>query len=98
MKRQWGYDHIMTKKGVKRASADFGLIALAYNPSTKLRTGLNRIINIVGIKDLIEELRRLVLSLFKLFLELFLPVSNQISYLKQNFNTLVNKPKNHHFM
>ncbi|MEO2072744.1 MAG: IS1182 family transposase [Zunongwangia sp.] len=31
IKRQWGFDHIMTKKGIKAASADFGLIALAYN-------------------------------------------------------------------
>ncbi|MBW2963039.1 IS1182 family transposase [Mesonia aestuariivivens] len=31
MKRQWGFDHIMTKRGIKAASADFGLIALAYN-------------------------------------------------------------------
>ena len=90
MKRQWGYDHIMTKKGIKRASADFGLIALTYN--------LKRIINIMGIKELIEQLRRLVLSLFKLFLGLFLPLTNQISYFKRNVNTLVNKPKNHHFI
>ncbi|WBL24256.1 IS1182 family transposase [Zunongwangia sp. HGR-M22] len=31
MKRQWGFDHIMTKRGIKAAAADFGLIALAYN-------------------------------------------------------------------
>jgi len=31
MKRQWGFDHIMTKKGIDSESADFGLIALAYN-------------------------------------------------------------------
>jgi hypothetical protein len=29
-----GFDHILTKKGIKAASADFGLIAIAY-PSTK---------------------------------------------------------------
>jgi transposase len=90
IKRQWGFDHIMTKKGIKRASADFGLIALAYN--------LKRMINIMGIKEVLEELRRLVLSLFKLFLDLFLTVSNQISYFKRNFNTLVNKPKNYHLI
>jgi hypothetical protein len=90
IKRQWGFDHIMTKKGIKRASADFGLIALAYN--------LKRMINIMGIKEVLEELRGLVLSLFKLFLDLFLTVSNQISYFKRNFNTLVNKPKNYHLI
>ncbi|MDT0678790.1 IS1182 family transposase [Zunongwangia sp. F117] len=31
IKRQWGFDHIMTKRGILPASADFGLIALAYN-------------------------------------------------------------------
>lgn len=31
IKRQWGFDHIITKRGIKAASADFGLIALAYN-------------------------------------------------------------------
>jgi transposase len=31
IKRQWGFDHIITKKGLKAASADFGLIAIAYN-------------------------------------------------------------------
>ena len=31
IKRQWGFDHIMTKKGIPSASADFGLTALAYN-------------------------------------------------------------------
>jgi hypothetical protein len=90
IKRQWGFDHIMTKKGIKRASADFGLIALAYN--------LKRMINIMGIKEVLEELRRLVLSLFKLFLDLILTVSNQISYFKRNFKTLVNKPKNYHLI
>jgi len=31
IKRQWGYHYIITKKGRKMASADFGLIALVYN-------------------------------------------------------------------
>ena len=48
MKRQWGFDHIMTKKGKKRASADVGLIFIAYN--------LRRLLNIVGIDGLREAL------------------------------------------
>lgn len=40
IKRQWGFDHIMTKKGLESASADFGLIALTYN--------LKRLINIIA--------------------------------------------------
>jgi len=40
IKRQWGYDHIMTKRGIRSASADVGLIFLAYN--------LRRMFNILG--------------------------------------------------
>jgi hypothetical protein len=38
MKRQWGFDYILTKKGIEAASADFGFIAIAYN--------LKRLLNI----------------------------------------------------
>jgi len=31
LKRQWGFDHILTKRGLAAASADAGLMALAYN-------------------------------------------------------------------
>lgn len=31
MKRQWGFNHIITKKTIQRASADVGLIFIAYN-------------------------------------------------------------------
>lgn len=48
MKRQWGFDHILTKKGIAAASADFGLIALAYN--------LKRIMNLkVAVKNGIKN-------------------------------------------
>ena len=40
MKRQWGFDHIMTKRFIHRASSDIGLIFSAYN--------LRRLINLVG--------------------------------------------------
>ncbi len=52
IKRQWGFDYILTKKGIQRASADVGFIFVAYN--------LRRIINIVGFKVL--------LAYFKAFL------------------------------
>lgn len=39
IKRQWGFDYIITKRTIEAASADVGLIALAYN--------LKRIINIL---------------------------------------------------
>lgn len=42
IKRQWGFDHIITKKGIIRASSDAGLITLAYN--------LKRLFNLLGSK------------------------------------------------
>ena len=47
-KRSWGYDHIMTKKTMKHASADVGFIFIAYN--------LKRILNIIGIDQLMSFL------------------------------------------
>ncbi len=46
MKRQWGFDHIMTRKTKARASADVGFIFIAYN--------LRRMINIIGIYRLMS--------------------------------------------
>ena len=51
LKRQWGFYFISTKKGIKRAGADVGLMFCAYN--------LRRIINLVDknlIKKFLEEL------------------------------------------
>lgn len=48
IKRQWGFNYIITKKYFERAEADFGLIMTAYN--------LRRIFNLVGIEKLIEHL------------------------------------------
>jgi len=45
MKRGWGFDHIMTKKTIKRATADVGFIFIAYN--------LKRLMHIIGIEQLI---------------------------------------------
>ena len=61
IKRQWGFDHIMTKKGMTRASSDVGLLMTAYN--------LRRLINIVGIKTLIKCAKQL-LSYFLELMEL----------------------------
>jgi transposase len=46
MKRQWGFDHIMTKKSIKRAATDVGFIFIAYN--------LTRLMNLIGINKLME--------------------------------------------
>lgn len=45
IKRQWGFDHIITKKGIRSASADFGLIALAYNLKRLIKLGWKPKIN-----------------------------------------------------
>lgn len=73
IKRQWGFDHIITKKGIKRASADFGLIALVYN--------LKRIMKIVSFKDLIQSLKKTleailltVLSLIKRYTPILMKI------------------------
>ncbi len=54
LKRQWGFDHILTKQGKQRASADVGFMLIAYN--------LKRIINIMGVQLVIERLIQLVMS------------------------------------
>jgi transposase len=73
IKRQWGFNHIITKKGIHSASADFGLIAIAYN--------LKRILNIIkqkGIQDfiIIKQPYKALLILLSTFLSL---LKNKIS-------------------
>ena len=55
MKRQWGFSYILTKKGIKRASADVGFMFIAYN--------LRRIGNILT-HNLLKEYLRILISLF----------------------------------
>jgi transposase len=55
IKRKWGYNYILTKKGKERASADVGLMFIAYN--------IRRIINILGRDELKKYLEALVLLL-----------------------------------
>jgi hypothetical protein len=59
IKRQWGYNYILTKKGKERASADVGFMFIAYN--------LRRIINIIGQKRLRECLQGPLSSVFHLW-------------------------------
>ena len=56
IKRQWGFDHIITKRGMKRAGADAGFMFIAYN--------LRRIMNIVDKKLLTRFLKELVFLFF----------------------------------
>jgi transposase len=59
IKRQWGFYYIMTKKGIKRASADVGLIFVAYN--------LRRLLSVLGKEVLKSYLKELWLFLFRFF-------------------------------
>ena len=52
MKRQWGFDHIMTKKTKARASADVGFVFIAYN--------LRRLFNIIEKDQLMAYLSAIV--------------------------------------
>jgi transposase len=56
IKRQWGFYYITTKKGIKRASADVGLMFTAFN--------LRRILNIIDPKTLQKVLKELALLVF----------------------------------
>ncbi|MBS0646125.1 MAG: IS1182 family transposase, partial [Verrucomicrobia bacterium] len=58
IKRQWGFYYISTKKGIKRASADVGLIFTALN--------LRRIINLLNKNDLKAFLKELCFLFFPL--------------------------------
>ncbi|MGQ8338801.1 transposase, partial [Sunxiuqinia sp. A32] len=72
IKRQWGFNYIITKKYMERAEADFGFTMLAYN--------LRRIINLVGGKQLFDYLSIIFSILCSLFapFKLFLNLTNQI--------------------
>lgn len=61
IKRQWGFDHIMTKKNKERASSDVGLIMSSYN--------LRRLFNILNINELMEYLIKSILKMAKWLLE-----------------------------
>jgi hypothetical protein len=50
IKRQWGYDYTLMK-GMKKVAGEFAIIFTIYN--------LRRSINIIGIKELINRLKRL---------------------------------------
>jgi transposase len=53
IKRQWGFSYILTKKYKQRASADVGLMFIAYN--------IRRIMNILGKNELKKYLKELIL-------------------------------------
>jgi transposase len=62
IKRQWGFNYVLTKNGINRASADVGFMFIAYN--------LRRIVNILG-QNLMKEYLRILLPLFLTVLDFF---------------------------
>ena len=86
IKRQWGFSYILTKKGIKRAEADVGLMFVAYN--------LRRLINIIGFDRLISYLISISYnfdpksSIFSLFKRLKIKTQKQIKQIQQNFYSL----------
>jgi len=59
IKRQWGFSYILTKKGKERASADVGLMFVAYN--------LRRLMNIIESERLKKYLSMLILLFSRIF-------------------------------
>jgi len=55
IKRQWGFNYILTKKGIARAGSDVGLMFIAYN--------LRRIGNILTM-DVLKEYLKAIASLY----------------------------------
>lgn len=78
IKRQWGFNYIITKKYMERAEADFGMIMTAYN--------LKRLINLIGIKKLIQYSQGngfcflLKTPLYKLFLAILSPQPDKTKF------------------
>ena len=81
IKRQWDFYYIMTKKSIKHASADVGLIFTAYN--------LRRIFNLIDqniLKQYLNVLASLLWPLkdvFKAITELLIFNENQRPFLKK---------------
>ncbi|MDT0645022.1 transposase, partial [Zunongwangia sp. F363] len=73
IKRQWGFDHILSKKGMKRASADVGFIFIAYN--------LRRIMNLMGEK-VWKKLGKSVYACFLLLLNRYKSILKLTDFFK----------------
>ncbi len=86
IKRQWDFYYVMTKKSMKHASADVGLIFTSYN--------LRRIFNLINQNQLKKFLRELGLDFlvlrrhFKLLYELLINQNRQRIILKMNLKAV----------
>lgn len=75
MKRQWGFDYIMTKKTLKHAAADIGLIYCAFN--------LRRIFNLADKNAIKVYLKALTLISIQI-LGYFKPEPGMLIFTLQN--------------
>ena len=82
IKRQWGYNYVLTKKGKERASADVGFMLISYN--------LRRIINIIGQKRLRECLQGLLFHVFHCWPTILLEIELFSRSLKEFRKILLN--------
>jgi hypothetical protein len=88
IKRQWDFYYIMTKKTIKHASADVGLIFSAYN--------LRRIFNLIDQNLLKQYLKVLApffddfTALFNAFYVKFSFENVKVTFLKKNSNCSLN--------
>ncbi|MCW2120515.1 hypothetical protein M2326_002833 [Flavobacterium sp. 7A] len=89
IKRQWGFYYIMTKKTIKRAAADVGLIFTAYN--------LRRIFNLID-PNILKQYLKLLALLFWALKEDFKAVyhflnfrNRKYTFTKRLFNCCLNR-------
>jgi transposase len=81
IKRQWGFNYIITKKYIERAEADFGFIMMAYN--------LRRIINIIGMK----KLQGYLAGIFSFLFDKIARFKLILSHLKPIIERIMKEPK-----
>lgn len=86
IKRQWGFSYISTKKYKIRASADVGLMFVAYN--------IRRIMNIIGENELRKYLAKAAFSFSDQIpkLRLNLKIYKAIIFMQENIKRLFNHP------
>src|SRR6266513_1474780 len=82
IKRQWGFYYIITKKGIKHASADAGFMFVAYN--------LRRLMNIIDRTTFTKFLQGLILLFFTNLISLK-------SYIFKIMHSLLKKGLTRHF-
>jgi len=86
IKRQWGFSYITTKKYKTRASADVGLMFIAYN--------IRRIMNIIGKNELKKYLGKVAFSFSGQIPEFWLCLNPQkvIKFMNENIGLIYNHP------